>query len=169
MLFRSYKGLSRGASRTVRTALRLAGQQGCATADTGHLLLAMLQTAQGPAADFLRRKRVTTASLTEAAPKRSGTGQPHRLRKNDLSSDSRKAIEFAILGAHASSAAKAENEHLLCAMLEDTACTASIWLAAAGIHGCPAHRGGAGVPPAFRPDDTARTAPDEHRPQRPPQ
>lgn len=46
MLFRSYKGLSRGASRTVRTALRLAGQQGCATADTGHLLLAMLQTAQ---------------------------------------------------------------------------------------------------------------------------
>ena len=117
MLFRSYKGLSRGASRTVRTALRLAGQQGCATADTGHLLLAMLQTAQGPAADFLRRKRVTTASLTEAAPKRSGTGQPHRLRKNDLSSDSRKAIEFAILGAHASSAAKAENEHLLCAML----------------------------------------------------
>ena len=85
MLFRSYKGLSRGASRTVRTALRLAGQQGCATADTGHLLLAMLQTAQGPAADFLRRKRVTTASLTEAAPKRSGTGQPHRLRKNDLS------------------------------------------------------------------------------------
>ena len=133
MLFRSYKGLSRGASRTVRTALRLAGQQGCATADTGHLLLAMLQTAQGPAADFLRRKRVTTASLTEAAPKRSGTGQPHRLRKNDLSSDSRKAIEFAILGAHASSAAKAENEHLLCAMLEDTACTASIWLAAAGI------------------------------------
>ena len=133
MLFRSYKGLSRGASRTVRTALRLAGQQGCATADTGHLLLAMLQTAQGPAADFLRRKRVTTASLTEAAPKRSGTGQPHRLRKNDLSSDSRKAIEFAILGAHASSAAKAENEHLLCAMLEDTACTASRWMASLGI------------------------------------
>ena len=133
MLFISYKGLSRSASRTVRRALRLAGQQGCATADTGHLLLAMLQTAQGPAADFLRRKRVTAATLTEAAPRRSGTGQPHHLRKNDLSSDSRKAIEFAILGAHASSAAKAENEHLLCAMLEDTACTASIWLAAAGI------------------------------------
>jgi len=52
MLFMSYKGLSRSASRTVRRALRLAGQQGCATADTGHLLLAMLQTAQGPAAEF---------------------------------------------------------------------------------------------------------------------
>lgn len=166
MLFRSYKGLSRGASRTVRTALRLAGQQGCTTADTGHLLLAMLQTAQGPAADFLRRKRVTTASLTEAAPKRSGTGQPHRLRKNDLSSDSRKAIEFAILGAHASSAAKAENEHLLCAMLEGH-CLHGQHLAGGRRHrGAP---GRAGVPPAFRPDDTARTAPDEHRPQRPPQ
>ena len=46
MLFISYKGLSRSASRTVRRALRLAGQQGCAQADTGHLLLALVQTAQ---------------------------------------------------------------------------------------------------------------------------
>ena len=42
-------------------------------------------------------------------------------------------MEFAVLGAHAASAARAENEHLLCAMLEDTACTASRWLAALGI------------------------------------
>ena len=104
--------------------------------------------------------------MTEAAPERSGTGQPRRLHQNDLSSDSRKAIEFAILGAHASSAAKAENEHLLCAMLEDTACTASIWLAAAGVEVPQAARECARL---FRPDDTARTAPDEHRPQRPPQ
>lgn len=166
MLFRSYKGLSRGASRTVRTALRLGRAAGLRHGlYPGTCYWAMLQTAQGPAADFLRRKRVTTASLTEAAPKRSGTGQPHRLRKNDLSSDSRKAIEFAILGAHASSAAKAENEHLLCASLRTLpARPASGWRPQASR--CPRPRGSAA---AFRPDDTARTAPDEHRPQWPPQ
>ena len=34
----SYKGFSRTAARTVRTALVLAGRQGCCQADTGHLL-----------------------------------------------------------------------------------------------------------------------------------
>ena len=53
----SYKGFSRTAARTVRTALVLAGRQGCCQADTGHLLLALVQTARGSAADFLRRKR----------------------------------------------------------------------------------------------------------------
>ena len=42
-------------------------------------------------------------------------------------------MEFAVLGAHAASAARAENEHLLCAILEDSSCTASRWLAALGI------------------------------------
>ena len=133
MLFLSYKGLSRSASRTVRAALRLAGQQGCNAADTGHLLLAMLQTAQGPAADFLHRKRITAAALAQCTPQHSHADPPRRLHKNDLAPDCRKAMEFAILGAHAASTAKAENEHLLCAMLEDTACTASIWLTALGI------------------------------------
>ena len=59
MLFHRYKGFSGAAACTLRAAVRLAGRQGCAEADTGHLLLAMLHTARGPAADFLRRKRVT--------------------------------------------------------------------------------------------------------------
>ena len=42
----SYKGFSRTAARTVRTALVLAGRQGCCQADTGHLLLALVRTAQ---------------------------------------------------------------------------------------------------------------------------
>ena len=133
MLFHSYKGFSGAAARTLYTAVVLAGQQGCSAADTGHLLLAMLQTAQGPAADFLRRKRVTESALRSCVQARSCTGQPHCLRKNDLAPETRKTMEFAVLGAHAASVAKAENEHLLCAMLEDSACTASVWLASLGI------------------------------------
>ena len=127
-----YKGFSFTAARTVHTALVLAGQQGCSQADTGHLLLALVQTAQGTAADFLRRKRVTSTALAEHAAAHAA-GRPRRLHSRDLAPELSKAMEFAVLGAHAASAARAENEHLLCAILEDSSCTASRWLAALGI------------------------------------
>ena len=128
----SYKGFSRTAARTVRTALVLAGRQGCCQADTGHLLLALVQTARGSAADFLRRKRVTTTALASCSAART-EGAPHRLHRCDLAPELRKAMEFAVLGAHAASAARAENEHLLCAMLEDSTCTASRWMLSLGV------------------------------------
>ena len=130
--FYSYKGFSLAAARTVHTALRLAGQQGCAQADTGHLLLALVQTSRGSAADFLRRKRITATTLACCAA-RQRQGSPRRLHRRDFAPELSKAMEFAVLGAHAASAAKAENEHLLCAMLEDSSCTASQWLASIGI------------------------------------
>ena len=128
----SYKGFSRTAARTVRTALVLAGRQGCCQADTGHLLLALVQTARGSAADFLRRKRVTTTALASCNAARA-EGAPRRLHRCDLAPELRKTMEFAVLGAHAASAARAENEHLLCAMLEDSTCTASRWMLSLGV------------------------------------
>ncbi len=128
-----HKGLSCSAARTVGRALSLAGQQGCTAADTGHLLLAMLQTAQGPAADFLRRKNISETALHSCAAGRVCTGRSIRLTRRDLAPETSKALEFAVLGAHAARVPKAENEHLLCAMLEDCACTASVWLASLGV------------------------------------
>ena len=128
----SYKGFSRTAARTVRTALVLAGRQGCCQADTGHLLLALVQTARGSAADFLRRKRVTITALASCSAARA-EGAPRRLHRCDLAPELRKAMEFAVLGAHAASAVRAENEHLLCAMLEDSTCTASRWMLSLGV------------------------------------
>ena len=127
-----YKGFSFTAARTVHTALVLAGQQGCSQADTGHLLLALVQTAQGTAADFLRRKRVTSTALAEHTAAHAA-GRPRRLHSRDLAPELSKAMEFAVLGAHAASAARAENEHLLCAMLEDTDCAAGVMLASMGV------------------------------------
>ena len=139
-MFYLYKGLSGDASRTVRTALALAGQQGCREADTGHFLLAMLRCAKGPVADFLHRKRVTAAALQSNTALQHTSAAPCRLHKNDLACESRKALEFAVLGAHAANRPKAENEHLLCAMLEDASCTASVWLAALGVEVAQAAR-----------------------------
>ena len=130
--FYRYKGFSPTAGRTVRAALALAGRQGCSAADTGHLLLALLQGARGPAADLLRRKRVTATALKNCTAARP-SGSPRRLHKDDLAPELRKAMEFAVLGAHAANTPRAENEHLLCAMLEDSSCTASVWLASLGV------------------------------------
>ena len=132
-MFYFHKGLSRCACRTVGRALTLAGRQGCDCADTGHLLQALLQTDIGPAADFLHGKRVTSAALQDCAARRSCTGTRRRLRWRDLAPETRKALEFARLGAQAARARRAGNEHLLCAMLEDCACTASVWLAGLGV------------------------------------
>ena len=88
------------------------------------MLLALVQTAQGTAADFLRRKRVTSTALAEHTAAHAA-GRPRRLHSRDLAPELSKAMEFAVLGAHAASAARAENEHLLCAILEDSSCTAS--------------------------------------------
>ena len=127
-----YKGLSLAAARTVRAALVLAGQQGCSQADTGHLLLALVQNARGTAADFLRRKRVTATALAGCNAARN-VSSPRRLHRQDLAPELRKTMEFAVLGAHAASTPKAENEHLLCAMLEDSSCTAGRWMAFLGL------------------------------------
>ncbi|WP_294500548.1 ATP-dependent Clp protease ATP-binding subunit [uncultured Gemmiger sp.] len=132
-MFYFHKGLSRRTCRTVGRALTLAGQEGCSAADTGHLLLAMLETDTGPAADFLHGKRITCTALQECAARRSCAAVPQHLGWKGLAPESRKALEFAQLGAQAARVCRAENEHLLCAMLEDCACTASMWLAELGV------------------------------------
>ena len=130
-----YKGFSFTAARTVHTALVLSIAVGALLTVLGLVTAApimLVQTAQGTAADFLRRKRVTSTALAEHTASHAA-GRPRRLHSRDLAPELSKAMEFAVLGAHAASAARAENEHLLCAILEDSPCTASRWLAALGI------------------------------------
>ena len=50
------KGFSREAGRVLEGAVELAGNYGCDLADTGHLLLAILQQDHGPAGRFLAGK-----------------------------------------------------------------------------------------------------------------
>ncbi|MGN0975378.1 MAG: AAA family ATPase, partial [Gemmiger sp.] len=135
-----FKGLSRSACATVAAALKLAGGQGYTNADTGHILLAMVRSERGAAADFLRRRNITESALAGCAAQRTGGGTPRRLRDSALAPEARKALEFAVLGAHAARASRAENEHLLCAMLEDCSCTASVWIASLGVEVAQAAR-----------------------------
>ena len=94
-MFYYHKGLTRAARRTVATAITIAGRQGCTAVDTGHLLLAMLQTGRGTAVEFLRRKQITVTALSACASQRACTGRPLHLRGRNLAPESRKALEKA--------------------------------------------------------------------------
>ena len=126
------KGFSREAGRVLEGAVDLAGNYGCDKADTGHLLLAILQQDQGPAGRFLAGKNIREQEVRrQLAEGRRGT--PRRLRRQDLAPELRRAMDYALIDAQNARAGRAEPEHLLCAMLEDGGCTAGVMLAAMGL------------------------------------
>ena len=127
-----FKGVSRTAGQTLAQALRLAGKQGQPKASTGHLLMAILMQTSDPAASFLRARRIT-APQVELRLQGLGQGRPLHLRSGDLLPETQKALDYALLGARAAQRKEADNEHLLCAMLEDPTCTASVWLREFGL------------------------------------
>ena len=66
-----YKGFSREAGLLLDEAVELAGGFGCKKADTGHLLLAMLQTDRGAAGRFLAGKNITELAVRRQLAERS--------------------------------------------------------------------------------------------------
>ena len=86
-----YRGFSRPAARLLQQAVQLAGDLGCEQADTGHLLLAMLQQ-QGAAAQFLTRKNITEPEVRrQLAQRRSGPAQ--RLDRRAMAPDLRRTMD----------------------------------------------------------------------------
>lgn len=127
-----HKGFSREAGLLLDEAVELAGNMGCARADTGHLLLAMLQTDRGPAGRFLAGKNITEPAVRRQLAE-GRTSPARQLDRKALAPDLRRAMDYALIGAQNAHLPKAEPEHLLCAMLEDTDCAAGMLLASMGV------------------------------------
>ena len=127
-----YKGFSREAGLLLDEAVELAGGLGCKKADTGHLLLAMLQTDCGPAGRFLAGKNISELAVRrQLSAERPGPAQ--HLDRRALAPDLKRAMDYALIGAQNARLPKAEPEHLLCAMLEDADCAAGALLASMGV------------------------------------
>ena len=127
-----YKGFSREAGQLLEKAVQLAGGLGCKKADTGHLLLAMLQTGEGPAAQFLAEKNISEFEVRRQVSE-NRNGPAIKLEKNAFAPDLRRAMDYALIGAQNARLPRAEPEHLLCAILEDADCVAGVLLASMGI------------------------------------
>ena len=126
------KGFSRQAEQVLESTVQLAGNFGCSRADTGHLLLAILQQDRGPASRFLAGKNIREQEVRrQVADGRQGA--PRRLRRQDVAPELRRAMDYALIDAQNARQPKAEPEHLLCAILEDGGCTAGVMLASMGV------------------------------------
>lgn len=127
-----YRGFSREAGQLLEDSVRLAGKLGCTKADTGHLLLIILQEDHGSAGRFLAGKNITEAQVRG---KITGCckGPVLRLSRRAFAPDLKRAMDYAIIGAQNARLPRAEPEHLLCAMLEDDGCAAGVLLASMGL------------------------------------
>ena len=67
--FGGYKGFSHESDQLLRSAVELAGNLGCEKADTGHLLLAILQQDHGVAARFLEGKQIRNRRCAVSLPR----------------------------------------------------------------------------------------------------
>ena len=124
-----YKGFSREAGLLLDEAVELAGGFGCKKADTGHLLLAMLQTDRGAAGRFLAGKNITELAVRrQLAEDRPGPVQ--HLDRRALAPDLRRAMDYALIGAqNAHSPAPSRNT-----------CSALCWRIPTAPLGCCWHR-----------------------------
>ena len=80
MLF-FYKDFSRPAGRVLKTAVKLAGEQGAERAHTGHLLLALLQK-RSAAAEFLQHRNISESAVRQLMLQE-GTNRPRRLKAKE--------------------------------------------------------------------------------------
>lgn len=126
-----FKGFSRTATKMLNQALRIAGEYGHGCMGTHHILLAILQTETTPAAVVLRSHQIGVVALQGHLRQMPG-GRSYRISAKDLMPEASKALEFARMGARCSHTKEAQCEHILCAILEDSQCTASRWLVQQG-------------------------------------
>ena len=96
--FGGYRGFSREAEQLLQQAVELAGSFGCSQADTGHLLLAMLQQEQGAAARFLNSRHISEQAVRrQLAENRRGPAQ--HLDRHAMAPDLRRTMDYALIGA----------------------------------------------------------------------
>ena len=129
----NYPGFSHSAGRLLGAAVRLARRRGAAQTDTGHLLTVLTQEDTGASARFLRERRVIGTEVEKHLRDKAGTASMPLFARSTFAPELNRALDCAKMSAHSAGQPKAEPEHLLCAMLEDPACSASLILAEMGV------------------------------------
>lgn len=129
-----FKGFSRQTARILNLALVLAGKQGQMQAGSGHILLAFFRLGGNSACHFLRTREIDDSLIDKKLSELPrGKGHLH-LTPQDFTPEACRVLDIAILGSRTARMKQAGSEHILCAMLEETNCTACRWLKEAGLN-----------------------------------
>jgi ATP-dependent Clp protease ATP-binding subunit ClpC len=132
MMLNHYRGFSRKAGSILADTVRWAGQRGETKAGTSLLLIMIAKEDEGIAGRFLSDKKITWREAEKHLPA-VPDAQPRRVAWHAMTPELKKAMDYAVMDAQNIGASKAGPEHLLCAMLEDSSCAASLLLAEMGV------------------------------------
>ncbi|MCI2046750.1 MAG: ATP-dependent Clp protease ATP-binding subunit [Faecalibacterium sp.] len=127
-----YRGFSRKAGHILADTVRWAGQRGETQAGTSLLLVTIAREDEEIAGRFLAEKKINWQEAEKHLPV-SGAALPRHLSWHAVTPELKRTMDYAILDAQNAGAGKAGPEHLLCAMLEDSGCAASVLLAEMGV------------------------------------
>ncbi len=127
-----YRGFSRKAGHILADTVRWAGQRGEGQAGTSLLLVTIAREDEEIAGRFLAEKKIRWQEVEKHLPV-SGAALPRRLSWHAVTPELKRTMDYAVLDAQNAGAGKAGPEHLLCAMLEDSGCAASVLLAEMGV------------------------------------
>lgn len=127
-----FKEFTYPAARLLHGAMRTAGQLGCGTANSGHLLYQLVVGSESPAGRFLRGQNIPSHAVYTRMD-RAGEAIYPFAKARALSAELHRVVDYAKIGAQETKKEKATPEDLLCAMIQDTECVAYGMLAEIGL------------------------------------
>lgn len=128
-----FKGFTEKANAALNLAIEAAQYLGHTYIGTEHIVLGLLREGTGVAATLLGTHGVTAAAYQEKITESEGGGQYTRLRPEDFTPRTKKAMEQAVAEAAAAQQGYVGTEHILLAVLRDESSVAVRLLGALGV------------------------------------
>ena len=128
-----FKGFTEKANTALNLSIEAAQGFGHTYIGTEHLVLGLLMEGTGVAATVLGGHGITAAMYREKITESESGGQPTRLRPDDFTPRTKKAMELAVAEAAAAQQGYVGTEHILLAVLKDETSVAVRLLTALGV------------------------------------
>ncbi len=128
-----FKGFTEKANAALNLAIESAQQLGHTYIGTEHIVLGLLQEGTGVAATVLGARGITAAAYRDKITESESSGQPTRLRPEDFTPRTKKAMELSVAEATSAQQGYVGTEHILLAILRDESSVAVRLLTAFGV------------------------------------
>ena len=128
-----FKGFTEKANTALNLAIESAQQLGHTYIGTEHIVLGLLMEGTGVAGTILAAHGITAAMYRDKIMESESGGQPTRLRPEDFTPRTKKAMELAVAEATAAGQGYVGTEHILLAVLRDESSVAVRLLTALGV------------------------------------
>ncbi len=128
-----FTGFTEKANRALNSAIEIAENLGHTYIGSEHLLMGMLREDNGVATTLLTSKKLSVSTVEAFVRRTVGVGIPTVLTPDDFSPRCKRIIETAVSLAANNPNGYVGTEHLLCAMVNESECTACYIMSQLGV------------------------------------